>query len=534
MVCEKMFGVLRLKVKDCYKTKDGSVDRTYGIKIIVPEPSSILRLPAPSFEKESQKTGLFVRIQRKIKNKVERYVELKVTCMKVGELIWVWSEHYSMIDVFDTLKSNNTIYPANNDVIEIKHESDFRVGWEQNNNTKEDFQKQFKREIQPLDIATTSTKTKAIKQFTPPDITRQTNEATPSNMWKLVELNTKDDIPDADNVLYTNVQFPEPEWFAEKVAICPEEALFLLDLEYTKKYLNKVENKDFSSGLIGVASDWVSQGKGIIINCKCDRNQNSCHGQWLKNKIIEIAVKKLELSPQNCVITTGQMPYEKKEFDDFLAEKGIDVVYIPDENADILIVGREWEQSILEAQINLRFRKTLFVYSQEMFLSRLAGKDPYDNKDVLMKFAEGHPVFEYLNKNFVDWPTTHIVKSLVRLTIIDEGTWPKEGVLGNNGYNVGVTKGKTREERHSILTKVFKTELNNVISLEYMAEWGTPNSGMRLKKMADSIASFACNAQRNNADYQQAIDDWEEDLDWLEKTFYNGRFRFDWPNAFVR
>ena len=230
------------------------------------------------------------------------------------------------------------------------------------------------------------------------------------------------------------------------------------------------------------------------------------------------------------VVTTGRLPHENTVFNNLLLTQGINAC-TPSEDIGIIIVGKEFNPTILGEQINLRIGQSLFVYSQEMFLSRLAGKDPYDDKNALKKFTDGHQVFEYLNTHFFTWKTTHIVPTQGGTV---KGEWTQKGVLDDSGYHVG-NAGVERNERHKILTRVFTTKLNNVTSLEYMAEWGTPNSCMRLQKMADSIASFACNAKRqNNPRLQQAIDDWEEDLGWLKKTYYDGKFSFDWRSTFVR
>ena len=260
--------------------------------------------------------------------------------------------------------------------------------------------------------------------------------------------------------------------------------------------------------------------------------QGNADAQTAINKLENSADNSDEKNCNNClVVTTGSLPYQEDDFDDLLRTKVKDVC-TPSENIDIIIIGREFNQTILDEQINLRIGQSLFVYSQEMFLSRLAGKDPYDDKDALMKFAEGHPVFKYLNDCFIEWPTTHIVQSLVGLAV-DDDEWVQEGVLDDNGYHVG-NAGVEREERHRILTKIFTTELNNVTSIQYMAEWGSPNTGSRLQKLANTIASLARNAKRRNNPPEQAIEDWENDLEWLKNTYYSGRFNFDWPRAVVR
>ncbi len=256
--------------------------------------------------------------------------------------------------------------------------------------------------------------------------------------------------------------------------------------------------------------------------------QGDADAQTAINRLENSADNSDDKNCNNClVVTTGSLPYKEDDFDDFLRTKVKDVC-TPSENIDIIIVGKEFNPTILYEQMNLRIGKSLFVYSQEMFLSRLAGKDPYDDRHALMKFAEGHPVFEFLNIFFVDWTTTHIVPSSNELIIVEPDA--DEGVLENNGYEVGRT-GKRREERRRILAKVFTTKLNNVNSLQYMKQWDNPSSGKRLQKLANTIASLARFAKGRNNPPQQAIDEWEEDLAWLKKTYYSGRFNFDWSST---
>ena len=99
--------------------------------------------------------------------------------------------------------------------------------------------------------------------------------------------------------------------------------------------------------------------------------------------------------------------------------------------------------------------------------------------------------------------------------------------------------GVPTEERRLILENAFRCEtLPNVNNQEYMEQWGGRVTSSRFKKMAYSIAQFTKNAkrasQRNTGnDNDEAINDWESDLDWLKEEFYVGRFdhRFDWPET---
>jgi hypothetical protein len=128
------------------------------------------------------------------------------------------------------------------------------------------------------------------------------------------------------------------------------------------------------------------------------------------------------------------------------------------------------------------------------------------------------------------WPTTAVIgdsASALRIAHFDYD----QGLLKFMGYAVG-QKGAYRNRRQQVLDYVFNEKVPKVQSNEYMAEWGEPKSMNRLKKLADSLATFARNARRRrSSDMDHAIAEWEEDLKYLKDTYYTGRFRFDWPEG---
>ncbi len=63
-----------------------------------------------------------------------------------------------------------------------------------------------------------------------------------------------------------------------------------------------------------------------------------------------------------------------------------------------------------------------------------------------------------------------------------------------------------------------------------MAEWGSPATPARLRKMAWSIASFANHAlRRADPAHSLAITQWTDDLEYLRVKYSVGKFGFDWP-----
>jgi len=133
------------------------------------------------------------------------------------------------------------------------------------------------------------------------------------------------------------------------------------------------------------------------------------------------------------------------------------------------------------------------------------------------------------NLDYFYWPTTNVTAGDGSLAPSD---WPKIGLLRYYGYVVG-EKGKPRSSRRAILTRVFELSvLPNLVSPNYILKWGDARSSARLKKMAYSIALF-CQADKRKKRVwiKRAIDNYEDDLAWLKKEYYDGRFdqKFKWP-----
>lgn len=130
------------------------------------------------------------------------------------------------------------------------------------------------------------------------------------------------------------------------------------------------------------------------------------------------------------------------------------------------------------------------------------------------------------------WPDT---KAVLGNGTLDEAEWPNVGLLRHMGYRTG-RSGKRAHVRRKILDRVYtERALPRVHSHAYMREWGDPNSATRLRKMAHSIAAFVRNNKRKKGKvYRKAIKDWEDDLRYLKRTYYNGRYDFPWPTTFSR
>ena len=228
-------------------------------------------------------------------------------------------------------------------------------------------------------------------------------------------------------------------------------------------------------------------------------------------------------------VVHGCLPLGEAEFIELMGQHRVQYSGMFRADVEVIISGREgWDAEDMMRQLDLRTGRNVRVYSQEMALAFLGcGKDPLKGGDGLLRyFANDHPALKFLQTLGFPWPLTEAFPGINRFP---EPDWTEVGLLSCMGYHVGRT-GKMRMERMKILRQVL--ELRR-LPQEYVHEWGTAESAERLHKMADSIASFARLKKRDNRlQFEKAIKDWEDDLEWLKSTYYTGRFRFQWPTTF--
>jgi predicted DNA-binding transcriptional regulator YafY len=107
----------------------------------------------------------------------------------------------------------------------------------------------------------------------------------------------------------------------------------------------------------------------------------------------------------------------------------------------------------------------------------------------------------------------------------------EEGLLRYYGYKVGIN-GLPESKRWEILDAVFLYPLLQMDNDAYLSEWGEPMSAKRLQKLVESIAAFTRNTKRRKkGSFTKAIQDWETDLAYLKRTYYNNRCSFQYPRT---
>jgi hypothetical protein len=132
--------------------------------------------------------------------------------------------------------------------------------------------------------------------------------------------------------------------------------------------------------------------------------------------------------------------------------------------------------------------------------------------------------------DYFPWPTTDAPQGSKDVAVRD---WEEIGMLSYLGYHVRMKDELSAAQRRRLLAHVFNMRLPPLNSVAYMRSWGSPNTGPRLKKIAESIAAFTRNTKRRrNPQLAEAIRKWEEDLLYLRKAFYVDRFdSFIWPTV---
>ena len=211
------------------------------------------------------------------------------------------------------------------------------------------------------------------------------------------------------------------------------------------------------------------------------------------------------------------------------------------------LIYRNWIERVADNNgrclyLRSKILATVTFISQEMLLAEIftRGNGDFNFGTSWQKHSDEHPALKAVRElrkdiNFLDeafqWPKTEATPGEKALGPTD---WPQIGMMKFLGYSVGVN-GETKITRQRILSDLFqKVNLPKVDSQAYVDEWGAPESGARLRKMAQSIASF-CRGARRRDEYAMslAIDEWEEDLAWLKTTYYDGKFdrQFQWPET---
>ena len=232
------------------------------------------------------------------------------------------------------------------------------------------------------------------------------------------------------------------------------------------------------------------------------------------------------------VYTHGSCPFGESEFDVFLAGLEIEIV-APSSNLNILVVGRkEWDDEHLNDVIEARRGKELRVYSQEMFLAYIGmGNDPLESPKVAEVFGVGHPALEHIRDWGFEWPTTRLVPSLSGSGIPETAGLKEESPLKIFGYTAG-EQGRDRQKRRNALRLAFVTDLHGRVDGDHLVKWGEPESGTRLRKIAEQIA-MNIYPRSGGGRRPEAVSHWREDLKWLKSEYYDGRYTFPWPSPLV-
>lgn len=130
-----------------------------------------------------------------------------------------------------------------------------------------------------------------------------------------------------------------------------------------------------------------------------------------------------------------------------------------------------------------------------------------------------------------NWP---IIQQIPGDGMFNADGFRSESALKVFGYTVGKTNGWPEQKRQRFLSDFIELELPEIVERIFDDEYGDPMTTTRLRKVANVIANNCGLRYRSNHNlYRHAIRDWESDLDFLKKKYYEGRgLKFHpWPES---
>lgn len=241
-----------------------------------------------------------------------------------------------------------------------------------------------------------------------------------------------------------------------------------------------------------------------------------------------------ELVVPKKLLLLGDGPWPLEDFTELLQGLGFEIWQNGCKaDVEVVIAGRNnWAEIDIENQISEREGKSLRIYPQELFVLLLAMcADPFESADeeTLLRFVEGHALFEYLFNQEFPWPES-TYEDGPPLMLNAEGFNGEDAYspLYQMGYSVAQNNGLQPGERHHALEKTFsEKQLPYCVSDEYMDGWGSAGSRRRLRRIAWHLHMLARRSRRTPR-LNEAVVKWESDLLWLKKL-YKPIHRFRWP-----
>lgn len=233
---------------------------------------------------------------------------------------------------------------------------------------------------------------------------------------------------------------------------------------------------------------------------------------------------------------------EKDGLQEFLEEKGFEVVQITDPSTKHIILGSN-SSTVDPDDIDIQIERSisedfeLRIYTQELFIIWLiTGEDPLDNwaeDDLLALVADHEPMQHVLSHRIFTWPeifTPDVRNDDYEVKTFEwSGSLAEESPLAKMGYTVRAD-GISQLKRREILKAAFSSSQMDryLLTDTDRKRWGRANTAQRLYSISHLISWLAGfqGTTKPEARYK-----WEEDLSWLKKEFYlsNKRMNFLWP-----
>lgn len=162
------------------------------------------------------------------------------------------------------------------------------------------------------------------------------------------------------------------------------------------------------------------------------------------------------------------------------------------------------------------------IFSVSGFKSHIQKKEVDDLEMFFSQSKNKLLGFCHRNGDYFSWDFNGIYPgpSIFHHKKMDE----ESGVLATMGYHVGNSSSLLPHQRREILRKAYEDYIPFVIG-NYMLTWGAPKTSRRLKRIVEYLVYLITERTDAQNQYFQdntaCIADWESDLRWLKKEFYD-------------
>ncbi len=193
---------------------------------------------------------------------------------------------------------------------------------------------------------------------------------------------------------------------------------------------------------------------------------------------------------------------------------------------EIIFKYRRSRSILEEIELYLFFEETDFAKNLIREIDKRLGKNIANNEANQLKnkthckLSVNKIKPRIIQENF-HWVSTEVGFSFEKM---NTSGLKKCNLLSLLGYKTGNYSDLSAKTRRAILYKIYEEEIPKKFAnlIDDIKDWGKPKSGLRLRKIAESIAFVVKSEKMHKYNYEDSIFERESDLADLKKKYYDG------------